>query len=158
MSASRSVARRSALVQKVGNPCAIIGGLGSRHDASGQCSGFTQRAALGWATCWTQRMSRVRRERPGPKEHLWGRGQEGNRDASPLQVGNAANVVAGEKLLAPDTHPGEDRDRTADLNSRQQVGAVMGTEIGVVLCERRVDLLARFPFDMADVGEPFGAQ
>src|SRR6516165_5486282 len=34
----------------------------------------------------------------------------------------------------------------------------MGAEIGLVLRERLVDLRARCPFDVADVGEPFGAQ
>src|SRR5215469_7605467 len=57
-----------------------------------------------------------------------------------------------------DMHPGEDRDRGTALYPGQQVGVVMGTEIGLLLRQRLVDLRARPPFDVADVGEPFGTQ
>ena len=63
-----------------------------------------------------------------------------------------------EQLLAADMHAGEDRDRAAGVDSREQLGAVMSTEIGVVLRQRLIELVARVPFDMADVAEPFGAQ
>ena len=89
---------------------------------------------------------------------MWSRGPDRDRDAAPSEADNAANVVADEQLLAANMHPGKDRDPAAALDPRQQLGAVVGAEIGLVLRQRLVDLLARPPFDVADFAEPFSSQ
>jgi hypothetical protein len=79
-------------------------------------------------------------------------------DGLAFQVADAADLLAGEQLVAADMDPGEDRQPAAIVGRLDRAGGEIQREIGTALADYGRQLAAGSGVDISDVTKTFGAQ